>query len=72
MKHAPLSSNLVAVKGSASPIHDMPSRSPAEESQPLNFKVSADFRREFKTFAAQHGLKLNELLRRAFESYRAG
>jgi hypothetical protein len=38
--------------------------------QPLNFQVPADFRREFKTYAASHDLKLNELLKRAFESYR--
>jgi hypothetical protein len=37
---------------------------------PLNFRVSAGFRREFKTYAAQHDLKLNELLRRSFEAYR--
>jgi hypothetical protein len=32
--------------------------------------VSAAFRREFKTYAARHDLKLNELLRRSFEAYR--
>jgi hypothetical protein len=37
---------------------------------PLNFRVPANFRREFKTFAARHDLKLNELLRRSFEAYR--
>ncbi len=37
---------------------------------PLNFRVSAAFRREFKTYAARHDLKLNELLRRGFEAYR--
>lgn len=37
---------------------------------PLNFRVPADFRREFKTYAAQHDLKLNELLRRSFQAYR--
>ena len=37
---------------------------------PLNFRVPAAFRREFKTYAAQHDLKLNELLRRSFEAYR--
>jgi hypothetical protein len=37
---------------------------------PLNFRVSATFRREFKTYAARHDLKLNELLRRSFEAYR--
>jgi hypothetical protein len=38
--------------------------------QPLNFRVSDTFRREFKVYAAQHGLKLNELLRLSFEAYR--
>jgi hypothetical protein len=38
--------------------------------KPLNFKVPADFRREFKTYASKHDLKLNGLLELAFESYR--
>ena len=38
---------------------------------PLNFRVSAAFRREFKTFAAQNDLKLNELLRRSFDVYKS-
>jgi hypothetical protein len=38
--------------------------------KPLNFKVPADFRREFKTYASTHDLKLNRLLELAFESYR--
>ena len=33
---------------------------------PLNFKVSEEFRREFKTYAAQHNMKLNQLLFDAF------
>ena len=33
-------------------------------------RVSATFRREFKTYAAAHDLKLNELLVKCFESYR--
>jgi hypothetical protein len=37
---------------------------------PLNFRVSSAFRREFKTYAAAHDLKLNELLVKCFESYR--
>jgi hypothetical protein len=37
---------------------------------PLNFRVPENFRREFKVYAAQHGLKLNELLRRSFEAFR--
>jgi hypothetical protein len=51
-----------------------PNRAPNREGEgglsPLNFRVPAGFRREFKTYAAQHDLKLNELLRRAFEAYR--
>lgn len=79
-KPAPLSAGLVAVKGSAAPAHDMPPRSapvaqtPTAEGeaglQPLNFRVGGEFRREFKTYAAAHDLKLNELLRRSFEAYR--
>ncbi len=38
---------------------------------PLNFKVSADFRREFKTYAAQHNKKLNQLLYDAFAALKA-
>ena len=41
-----------------------------EEKKPLNFKVSSDFRREFKTYASAHDLKLSKLLELAFESYR--
>ena len=37
---------------------------------PLNFRVPAVFRREFKTYASAHDLKLNELLRLSFEAYR--
>jgi hypothetical protein len=40
---------------------------PAQE--PLNFRVTARFRRDFKTFAATHDMKLNELLQRCFEAY---
>ena len=38
---------------------------------PLNFRVSADFRRDFKTYAAQHNKKLNQLLYEAFEALKA-
>ena len=38
---------------------------------PLNFKVSADFRREFKTYAAQHNKKLNQTLYEAFAALKA-
>lgn len=35
---------------------------------PLNFKVPLGFHREFKTFAAQHGKKMVEVLQEAFAS----
>ena len=38
---------------------------------PLNFKVSADFRREFKTYAAQHNKKLKQLLYESFAALKA-
>lgn len=38
----------------------------SRNSSPLNFKVSEEFRREFKTYAAQHNMKLNQLLFHAF------
>jgi hypothetical protein len=85
-KPAALSADLIAPKGAAKPPTDMPTRSSAMPDQepsgitrggegegglmPLNFRVSAAFRREFKTYAAQHDLKLNELLRLSFHAYR--
>ena len=41
------------------------------KASPLNFKVSAEFRREFKTYAAQHNKKLNQLLYEAFAALKA-
>lgn len=41
-----------------------------EDLVPLNFRVAASFRREFKTYAASHDMKLNRLLRECFEVYR--
>jgi hypothetical protein len=43
----------------------------AARATPLNFKVPADFRREFKTYAAQHNKKLNRLLYEAFAALKA-
>jgi len=84
-KKPELSANLVAVKGAAVPAHDgsaraappTPSSTPAnparvknEELVPLNFRIPATFRRAFKTYAAEHDMKLNELLRHCFDAYR--
>jgi hypothetical protein len=84
-KKPELSAGLVAIKGSAAPAPDMPGRTFAppvaaaepvkpekgrgEELVPLNFRIPVSFRRAFKTYAAEHDLKLNELLQRCFEAY---
>ena len=48
---------------------------PAEEKEanlaPLNFRIPASFRREFKTYAAQHNKKLNQLLYESFAALKA-
>ena len=72
-------SALVATKGTATPTNDMPTRAAAPatasdqdrggEGEPLNFRVSAEFRRRFKTYAAQNDMKLKDLLYKAFEAY---
>lgn len=66
---------LVSTKGKAAPIADMPTRAAttAEDEErnnvPLNFRVTADLRRRFRMFAAANDLKLNELLKLAFDHY---
>jgi predicted HicB family RNase H-like nuclease len=37
------------------------------EEKPLNFRVSAEFHRAFKTYAAQHGMSMRQLLELGFE-----
>jgi hypothetical protein len=84
-KRPELTAGLVAVKGAAAPATDMATRAVGpvtiasapkragevrEELVPLNFRLPASFRREFKTYAASHDMKLNELLRECFEAYR--
>ncbi len=75
-KTAELSAGLVAVKGQAAPANDMRGRAadggkPTETGQdPLNFRVSVGFRWEFRTYAAAHDLKPDELLVKCSESYR--
>ena len=39
----------------------------SEPMKPLNFRVPADFHREFKTYAASHGMSMLDLLRNSFE-----
>ena len=74
-KKVPDLSGLVATKGQAAPVAQVAARSAAPGSEteannvPLNFRVTADLRRRFRMFAAAHDLKLNELLRLAFDEY---
>ena len=35
---------------------------------PMNFRVSEQFHREFKVYAAQHGMSMVELLQKAFSA----
>lgn len=42
-----------------------------ESYKPLNFKVSPDFHRDFKLYAAQHGLSMVEVLQQGFELVKA-
>lgn len=42
----------------------------AGELAPLNFKVSPEFRKEFKSFATDHDLSMVGLLKAAYEMYK--
>ena len=44
-----------------------PKKSPSMEGKPLNFKVTPEFHRAFKTYAAQHGMSMRELLEQGFQ-----
>lgn len=72
-KTSALNPDLLATKGTARPVSakDMPQRGAegveGPNTEPLNFKVSAEFRRRFKMYAAEHGLKGSEVLRKAFD-----
>lgn len=61
---------LLVTKGTvAAASKAVPQRETIDETlQPMNFKVPSEFHREFKTYAATHGLKMNQLLFKAFET----
>ncbi len=40
--------------------------SPEAESKTLNFKVTSDFKKEFKGFAGSQGITMTELLKEGF------
>lgn len=41
-----------------------------EELKPLNFKVAANFKKEFKQYAFDHDITMVDLLQKAFEHYK--
>ena len=43
---------------------------PPLETETLNFKVTADFKRDFKGYAAARGLTMIDLLREGYQLYR--
>lgn len=56
--------------GKPEPVAKAKAEKPKEPKKALNFKVSAEFRRAFKSYASAHDMKLGKLLEVAFESYR--
>ncbi len=81
-KAAPLTAGLV--KSKAKPAPEAPAAAVAapvaapapppidpdlHRTEPLNFRVSPKFRREFRIRAAQENIKLNELLEKSFAAY---
>ena len=71
VKTKALSGDLVAAKPkvqAAEPAAAQPTEAKVYQlGEPLNFRVKADFKRLFKSTAAQHGLKMNALLVEAFD-----
>ena len=60
-------------KGAPPPEFEAPvnlSRNADQDARPLNFKVSAAFKREFKAFANEMDVSMVSLLTTCFESYR--
>lgn len=42
-----------------------------QELKPMNFKVPAEFRKEFRTYASELDISMVELLRRCFDAYKS-
>jgi len=65
-KPADLAPHLIGTKGQVG--RPVPA---ATANEPMNFKMSPEFKREFRMAAADRGLRLNELLIEAFEAWKA-
>jgi hypothetical protein len=66
LKPADLAPHLIGTKGQVR--RPVPATAANE---PMNFKMSPQFKREFRMAAADRGLRLNELLIEAFEAWKA-
>jgi predicted HicB family RNase H-like nuclease len=65
-----IGADLVATKArpaAPSPEPEAPARKVYVLGEPMNFRVSKEFKRAFKSAAANHDLKMNELLVEAFD-----
>lgn len=63
-KPADLAPHLIGTKGKVG----RPTSGASTANEPLTFKVSAEFKREFRRYAVDHDLRLNQVLVRAFEA----
>ncbi|MCI5211422.1 MAG: hypothetical protein D3910_22160, partial [Candidatus Electrothrix sp. ATG2] len=63
------SSNLEAPETAPAEPVKRKSRGKTERTEPMNFRVTAQFKKEFKKAALEHDLKLVEFLETCFESY---
>ena len=45
-------------------------KTPPLEAETLNFKVTADFKREYKGYAVSHDMTMIELLQQSFQLYK--
>jgi len=68
-KPADLASHLIGTKGHVAKPSSAAQASSAPN-EPLNFKMSPAFKREFKMAAVERGLRLNELLVEAFDAWK--
>ncbi|MFN2200114.1 MAG: hypothetical protein ACK2UO_02855 [Caldilineaceae bacterium] len=67
---APANANAANGKGAApapvAVVHNL-KKPESGDLKPLNFKVDPEFHRQFKSYAASHGISMLELLREGFE-----
>ncbi len=63
-KPADLAPHLIGTKGKV----DRPSPKAAQAHEPLTFKVPSELKRRFRHYAAEHDMRLNQVLARAMDA----